>query len=126
MKYFTKVSEISDADRESCTEFRLSCAVEEFWDKTSLYMSEDTMDKTGFCGFLNECVYKGILFDSDGFSRDELAVMSAYAAKIGGAVSDIINELAAWMESDCNKQCCYVAVIGEHDRIMAENIKTQK
>ena len=42
-------------------------------------------------------MYDGIVFDMCSFSKDELNLMIAEAAKFGGVVLEVISELSEWM-----------------------------
>ena len=97
MKYFVDAETREASGNENYIEFQLPTATDEFWDKTSLYMLEETMDESGFGEFWSNCMYDGIVFDMCSFSKDELNLMIAEAAKFGGVVLEVISELSEWM-----------------------------
>lgn len=77
MKYFVDAETREASGHENYIEFQLPDATEEFWDKTSLYMLDETTDETGFGEFWSNCMYDGIVFDMCSFSKDELDLMVA-------------------------------------------------
>ena len=99
MKYFVNAEERVASGHENYIEFQLSSATEEFWDNTSLYMLETTMDETGFGSFWCDCMYEGIVFDMTSFDKSELAQMVDKAAKYGSTVIEVLSELKAWVDS---------------------------
>ena len=100
MKYFVDAETREASGHENYIEFQLPDATEEFWDKTSLYMLDETTDETGFGEFWSNCMYDGIVFDMCSFSKDELDLMVAEAAKCGGVVFEVISELSNWVENN--------------------------
>ena len=97
MKYFVDAEMREVSGHEDYIEFQLPTATDAFWDKTSLYMLEETMAGTGFGEFLSDCMHYDIVFDMWSFSKDELNLMIAEAAKFGGVVLEVISELSEWM-----------------------------
>lgn len=97
MKYFVDAETREASGHEDYIEFQLPTATEEFWDKTSLYMLEETMCETGFGEFWSNCMYDGIVFDMASFSEDELKQMVVAAAKCRETVFEVISELSEWI-----------------------------
>ena len=97
MKYFVDAEAREAAGHENYIEFQLPTATDEFWDKASLYMLEATMSESGFGEFWSDCMHDDIIFDMCSFSKDELNLMIAEAAKFGGVVLEVISELSEWM-----------------------------
>ena len=116
MKYFVDAEAREAAGHENYIEFQLPTATDEFWDKTSLYMLEETMDESGFGEFWCNCMYDGIVFDMASFSEDELKQMVAAAAKCGGTVFEVIFELSEWIRIN---QAESVGVNWASDRALA-------
>ena len=100
MKYFVDAETREASGNENYIEFQLPTATDEFWDKTSLYMLEETMDESGFGEFWSNCMYDGIVFDMCSFSKDELNLMIAKAAKRGDVVLEVISELIEWLRAN--------------------------
>lgn len=96
MKYFMNAEQRVASGHENYIDFRLPAATEEFWDKTSLYMLETTLQETGFGDFWRSCMCEDIVFDMTSFSRDELAQM---ADKASGTILEVISELQEWIDT---------------------------
>ena len=126
MKYFVSITELPNADRANYVEFQLPCSTKDIWDDTSLYMTEETMTECGLEVFLNICVYCGILFDTDGFSCDELDIMHKEASETGGKIHEVVSELAEWVRAKLSDKSGDVTLIHEHDRIIYEGVKLRK
>lgn len=99
MKYFINATERVVSGHENYIEFQPPSATEEFWDNTSLYMHEITMDETGFGSFWCDCMREDIVFDMASFTKDELVQMADKAANLGGTVTEVISELTDWVDS---------------------------
>lgn len=97
MKYFVDAETREASGNENYIEFQLPTATDEFWDKASLYMLEETMAETGFGEFWSNCMCDGIVFDMASFSEGELKQMLAAATKCGGTVLEVIFELSEWI-----------------------------
>lgn len=116
MKYFVNAEERITSGHENYIEFQSPAATEEFWDKTSLYMLEETMAETGFGDFWCNCMHEGIVFDMASFDKSELAQMVDKAAKYGSTVIEVLSELEAWVDS---KLAEVVTVNWASDRALA-------
>ena len=116
MKYFVDAETREASGNENYIEFQLPTATDEFWDKTSLYMLEETMAETGFGEFWSGCMHDGIVFDMCSFSKDELNLMIAKAAKRGDVVLEVISELIEWLRAN---QAESVGVNWASDRALA-------
>ena len=97
MKYFVDAEAREAAGHENYIEFQLPTATDEFWDKTSLYMLEETMDESGFGEFWSNCMYDGIVFDMASFSEDEL---KRFHPKQNPVFLYIVSRLLLQMEAD--------------------------
>lgn len=119
MKYFVDADGRAASEHEHYIEFQPPAAVEEFWDKTSLYMPEATMDETGFGAFWDDCMHDGIVFDMATISEAELLQMKKKAAKYGGNIPAVLNELTAWMDTWKTEGKTTILVCWESDRALA-------
>lgn len=122
MKYFVDAETREASGNENYIEFQLPTATDEFWDKASLYMLEATMSESGFGEFWSNCMCDGVVFDMCSFSKDELNLMIAEAAKFGGVVLEVISELSEWMSVN---QAESVGVNWASDRSLARR-RTQR
>ena len=111
MKYFVDAKERAASGDENYIEFRLPTATEEFWDKTSLYMSETTMDKTGFGEFWLKCMCEDIVFDMDTISKEDLHLMKSESAGCNEAILEIINELEGWIDANLKHTDKYIGIV---------------
>lgn len=123
MKYFVNAKERIASGHENYIEFQLPWATEEFWDETSLYMLEETLEDTGFGHFWDDCTYDRIVFDMNSFTKGELAEMTNEAVKCGGIVLEVISELKDWVDSHLSKEKQAIWVNWECDRALARRSK---
>lgn len=119
MKYFVDAKERIASGHERFVEFQSPDAAEEFWDKTSLYMPESTMAETGFGEFWSNCMHNDIVFDMATISEADLLRMKREAAKYGGNIPAVSNELTAWMDTWKTEGKTTILVCWESDRALA-------
>ena len=126
MKHFIDANERAASGHENYIEFQLPCASKEFWDDTSLYISEEVLGETGFVEFWSNCMYDGIVFDMSSFTKDELAQMAERAAECGGTVLEVITELKAWVDTQLIQGNSPIFTIWESDRALARREARRK
>lgn len=119
MKYFVDSKAREASCHENYLEFQLPTATEEFWDKTSLYLSNELLRKTGFGEFWCDCMREDIVFDMSTISKDDLMHLETAALECGGEIPEVIYELKAWADSHLDVEEQVIGVNWESDRALA-------
>ena len=117
MKYFINSQERKTSEHENYIEFQTSEATEEFWDKTSLYMSYDSLKKSKLDLFLSHCVHKDILFDCETISKEDWQTLLKEAEFFDNNAYDAILELYEWSVEQFKEEQ-NISLIWEYERIL--------
>ena len=110
MKYFVDAKERIASGHENYIEFQPPRATKEFWDESSLYMSESTMLETGFYEFWTKCMSDDIIFDMDTISRNDILQMLIEAKQCGGVILEVVNELIAWIRVQLKETDDFISI----------------
>lgn len=120
MKYFIDAKARTASGHENYIEFQVPNHKEEFWDDDSLYMSEATLNETGFRKFWTDCMYNDIVFDMDTISREEIQGMIKVSQNYGNTVHEVLNELKTWTELYLCEDKQVIGIVWEYDRILSK------
>lgn len=118
MKYFIDSAERKSSGHENHIEIQTSKATEEFWDETSLYMPCDAVEQSKLGYFLEHCMRKDVLFDSETISKEDWLGVLTEAEMFNKNTYEAICELREWLKNQFEDVDQTIRLIWESERTL--------
>lgn len=118
MKYFIDSEERKFSGHENYIEFQTSKATKEFWDETSLYMSCDAVEQSKLGCFLEHCMRKDVLFDSETISKEDWSGVLTEDEMFNENTYEAICELREWIKNQFEDVKQTIRLIWESERAL--------
>lgn len=118
LKYFIDSAERKSSVHENYIEIQTSKATEEFWDETSLYMPYGAVEQSKLGYFLEHCMRKDVLFDSETISKEDWLGVLTEAEMFNENTYEAICELREWIKNQFEDVDQTIRLIWESERTL--------